>query len=165
MTTSPFNIAKPPKDEAVLSGALLSTYDLGNVYNAIISYENQNCNMNKAEISIWEIHNIVESALESINPTVAQSYRNYRNYKTDFVAMLDKVYQESQKIMYIGDKENSNSDSALVSTKRSLIFNQLNKELYKKQKHMLDEFLQKGAISKAQYEKSLHDLTEKMRIK
>jgi ribonucleoside-triphosphate reductase len=46
--------------------------------------------------------------------------------------MLDKVYQESQKIMYIGDKENSNSDSALVSTKRSLIFNQLNKELYKK---------------------------------
>jgi ribonucleoside-triphosphate reductase len=88
--------------------------------------------MNKSEISIWEIHNVVESALESINPTVAQSYRNYRNYKTDFVAMLDKVYQESQKIMYIGDKENSNSDSALVSTKRSLIFNQLNKELYKK---------------------------------
>ena len=34
--------------------------------------------------------------------------------------------------MYIGDKENSNSDSALVSTKRSLIFNQLNKELYQK---------------------------------
>ena len=50
MTTSPFNIAKPPKDEAVLSGALLSTYDLGNVYNAIVSYENQNCNMPKAEI-------------------------------------------------------------------------------------------------------------------
>ena len=88
--------------------------------------------LQKNEISIWEIHNIAESALESINPKVAQSYRNYRNYKTDFVAMLDKVYQESQKIMYIGDKENSNSDSALVSTKRSLIFNQLNKELYKK---------------------------------
>ncbi len=35
-------------------------------------------------------------------------------------------------IKYIGDKENSNADSALVSTKRSLIFNQLNKELYKK---------------------------------
>ena len=79
------------------------------------------CDLNKPEISIWEIHNIVESALESINPTVAQSYRNYRNYKTDFVAMLDKVYQESQKIMYIGDKENSNSDSALVSTKRSFM--------------------------------------------
>ncbi|HIT44116.1 TPA: anaerobic ribonucleoside-triphosphate reductase, partial [Candidatus Avacholeplasma faecigallinarum] len=40
--------------------------------------------------------------------------------------------QKSQSIMYIGDKENSNTDSALVSTKRSLIYNQLNKELYKK---------------------------------
>ena len=34
--------------------------------------------------------------------------------------------------MYIGDKENSNTDSALVSTKRSLVFNELNKQLYKK---------------------------------
>lgn len=99
----------------------------------LCDFVNKNVNdLQKNEINILEIHNIVESALESINPKVAQSYRNYRNYKTDFVAMLDKVYQESQKIMYIGDKENSNSDSALVSTKRSLIFNQLNKELYKK---------------------------------
>ncbi len=89
-------------------------------------------NTGKSEIYIQEMHNIVEEALENVNPKVCQSYRNYRNYKQDFVRMLDKVYQESQKIMYIGDKENSNSDSALVSTKRSLIFNQLNKELYKK---------------------------------
>ena len=67
-----------------------------------------------------------------VNPIVAKSYRDYRNYKQDFVHMLDEVYQKSQAIMYIGDKENSNSDSALVSTKRSLIFNQLNKELYQK---------------------------------
>ena len=84
------------------------------------------------EIEIFKMHCIVENALENLNPKVAKSYRNYRDYKIDFVNMLDKVYQESQKIMYIGDKENSNSDSALVSTKRSLIFNQLNKELYKK---------------------------------
>ena len=32
----------------------------------------------------------------------------------------------------VGDKENANTDSALVSTKRSLVFNQLNKELYQK---------------------------------
>ena len=88
--------------------------------------------LNKTEISIAEMHNVVESALEAVNHKIASSYRNYRNYKHDFVHMLDKVYQESQKIMYIGDKENSNADSALVSTKRSLVFNQLNKELYKK---------------------------------
>ncbi len=89
-------------------------------------------NSGKDEICISEMHNIVESALELTNPAVAKSYKDYRNYKQDFVHMLDEVYVKSQSIMYIGDKENSNSDSALVSTKRSLILNELNKELYKK---------------------------------
>lgn len=83
-------------------------------------------------IHIYEMHNIVEAALERVKPEVAKSYRDYRNYKQDFVKMLDEVYKKSQSIMYIGDKENSNTDSALVSTKRSLVFNQLNKELYQK---------------------------------
>ena len=84
------------------------------------------------ELPIPIMHNIVESALEQVKPVVAKSYRDYRNYKQDFVRMLDDVYKKSQSIMYIGDKENANTDSALVSTKRSLIFNQLNKELYQK---------------------------------
>ena len=88
--------------------------------------------MHVEEIQIPQMHNIVEGALERVNPSVAKSYRDYRNYKQDFVQMLDEVYKKSQSIMYIGDKENSNTDSALVSTKRSLIFNELNKELYKK---------------------------------
>ena len=88
--------------------------------------------MGLEEIQISQMHNIVEGALEKVNPVVAKSYRDYRNYKQDFVQMLDEVYKKSQSIMYIGDKENSNTDSALVSTKRSLIFNQLNKELYQK---------------------------------
>ncbi len=83
-------------------------------------------------IPIPVMHNIVESALEQVKPIVAKSYRDYRNYKQDFVRMLDDVYKKSQSIMYVGDKENANTDSALVSTKRSLIFNQLNKELYQK---------------------------------
>lgn len=35
-------------------------------------------------------------------------------------------------------------------------------ELYRKQKELLDTFLERNAISKAQYDKSLSDLTEKM---
>lgn len=84
------------------------------------------------EVPVTFVHNAVEQALEEVKPMVAKSYRDYRNYKQDFVKMLDDVYKRSQAIMYIGDKENSNSDSALVSTKRSLIFNHLNKELYQK---------------------------------
>ena len=88
--------------------------------------------LDTVEIPIPIMHNIVESALEQVKPVVAKSYRDYRNYKQDFVRMLDDVYKKSQSIMYIGDKENANTDSALVATKRSLIFNQLNKELYQK---------------------------------
>ena len=83
-------------------------------------------------IKVEEMHVIVEKALLELFPTVGDSYRQYRNYKNDFVLMLDDVYTESQRIMYLGDKDNANTDSALVTTKRSLIFNKLNRELYRK---------------------------------
>ena len=94
--------------------------------------ENKVDEMNLPEVTIAQMHNVVEGALEAVNPRVAKSYRDYRNYKQDFVKMLDEVYRKSQSILYIGDKENSNTDSALVSTKRSLLLNHLNRELYQK---------------------------------
>lgn len=84
------------------------------------------------ETEIYEMHNIVESVLEEFYPVVAKMYKEYRNYKKDFVHMMDKVYERSQAIRYIGDKSNANTDSALVATKRSLIYNELSGELYKK---------------------------------
>lgn len=84
------------------------------------------------DTEIYEMHNIVESVLEEYYPVVAKMYKEYRNYKKDFVHMMDKVYERSQTIRYIGDKSNANTDSALVATKRSLIYNELSSELYKK---------------------------------
>lgn len=84
------------------------------------------------DTEISEMHNIVEAVLEEHFPKVAKSYREYRNYKKDFIHMMDKVYAKSQTIRYIGDKSNANTDSALVATKRSLIYNELSGELYKK---------------------------------
>ena len=84
------------------------------------------------EVPVGFIHNIVEKTLRDLFPKIGYQYQQYRNYKLDFVHMMDTVYEESQKIMYIGDKENSNTDSALVSTKRTLVLNELNKQLYKK---------------------------------
>lgn len=95
------------------------------VWNLVKSLD---CN----DISVELLHNMVEISLDKINKLVANSYREYRNYKKDFVGMLDEVYVKAQKIMYLGDKDNSNTDSALVSTKRSLIYSELNKELYNK---------------------------------
>ncbi len=84
------------------------------------------------ETEIYEMHNIVEAVLEEHYPLVGKMYKEYRNYKKDFVHMMDRVYERSQTIRYIGDKSNANTDSALVATKRSLIYNELNSELYKK---------------------------------
>lgn len=83
-------------------------------------------------VKVAVIHDAVIKALYKINSEVAETYSHYHNYKTDFVKILDETYKASQAIRYIGDKENSNTDSALVATKRCLIFNELNKRLYRK---------------------------------
>lgn len=69
---------------------------------------------------IKDIHNIVEKALDEVNPAVAKSYRDYRNYKQDFYKIMDEVYNKVQAIDFIGDRSNANTDSTLVSTKRCL---------------------------------------------
>ncbi len=131
-TKEDYNVQKVVTAVTKSANRALITFTPEDLNNICSFVDNRVFNMGKNEIHIAEMHNIVEGALDLVNPIVAKSYRDYRNYKQDFVHMLDEVYQKSQAIMYIGDKENSNSDSALVSTKRSLIFNQLNKELYQK---------------------------------
>ena len=44
----------------------------------------------------------------------------------------------------------------------ALSYEEKNHQLFLKQKALLDGFLERGAISKAQHDKSLHDLIEKM---
>ena len=83
-------------------------------------------------VPVDTMHHAVESALDLYDVDIAKSYRDYRNYKTDFVHILDEVYKKSQGIRYLGDRDNANTDSALVPTQRSLIYNELNSELYKK---------------------------------
>ncbi len=43
-----------------------------------------------------------------------------------------------------------------------LTYQEKNHQLFLKQKNLLDQFLKRNAISQAQYDKSLHDLKEKM---
>ncbi len=107
----------------------LTQHELDTICQRVEDYLNEN---EIASINVLQLHNIVETTVDEINHLVASSYREYRNYKVDFVGMLDEVYRKAQVIMYRGDKENSNTDCALVSTKRSLVYNELNKELYNK---------------------------------
>ena len=87
---------------------------------------------NDRPVPVETVHHAVECALDRVDPAVAKCYRDYRNYKQDFVHMLDDVYVKSQSIRYLGDRDNANTDSALVPTQRSLIYNELSSALYKK---------------------------------
>lgn len=109
----------------------LSNQDYEKILNNVWENIEENYD-DDTDIEIYDMHNIVEAVLEEDYPKVAKMYKEYRNYKKDFVHMMDKVYERSQSIRYIGDKSNANTDSALVATKRSLIYNELSSELYKK---------------------------------
>ena len=84
------------------------------------------------KIPVAKMHLIVEKALDSVDPDIAKSYREFRDYKTDFVDMLNEVYKKSQEMMFSGDRDNSNADSCLVSTQRVIEEGYLSKELYQR---------------------------------
>lgn len=108
----------------------LTDNDYENICNAVINYISENYSTDK--IPVEEIHAIVERTLLDLYPKSGESYRQYRNYKKDFVHMMDDVYTKAQSICYIGDVSNANTDSTMASTQRSLIYGELNKNLYDK---------------------------------
>lgn len=71
-------------------------------YDNVCNYVESNLNeLGIEQISVNKIHNYVELALSKVNEDVAKSYRDYRNYKQDFVHIMDDVLKESQSIRYI----------------------------------------------------------------
>lgn len=62
---------------------------------------------------------------------VASSYQEYRDYKNTYAKSFEKVKDEADNVLLLGDRENANFDSSLVSTKGSLIKGYLTKELYR----------------------------------
>lgn len=89
-------------------------------------------NHSTPNVPITAMHSIVEMCLDHVNPEIAKSYRSYRDNIKANAEIMDKVYREHKAIMFRGDNENANADSALVSTKRALSYNVLNREMYKK---------------------------------
>ena len=98
----------------------------------VVSTVRNKLQYNETPIPVSTIHNMVEVALDSVNSAVAKSYREYRDNKSAFAAMLDKVYNKKLSLSFIGDRSNANADSALVTTQKAIVYNELNSELYKK---------------------------------
>lgn len=92
----------------------------------------QKLKYNETPVPVNTIHNMVECALDNVNPAIARSYREYRDNKSAFASMLDKVYNKKLSLSFVGDRSNANADSALVTTQKAIVYNELNSELYKK---------------------------------
>lgn len=123
----PGKITKAIRKSANRAGVTLTAIEEGRVCDQVFEKIRWS-----DSITVKELHNHVETALSMINENVAKAYRDYRNYKQDFVHMMDDVFLKAQHIRYLGDRDNANTDSALVATQRSLIYGTLNGELYKK---------------------------------
>ena len=78
-----------------------------------------------------KLHSIVIDALNRYIPEVGKAYQEYRDYKNTYAKAFESVKNEADTVLLLGDKENANFDSSLISTKGSLIKGYLTKELYK----------------------------------
>ena len=95
------------------------TEKLGNLYKQ----------RNLQYVDVPTMHKLVEMALDEVSQSVAKSYRDYRNYKQEFVDMFDRVHRSIDAVAYRGDKSNSNTDSKLVTTQRSIGYNKFNDDI------------------------------------
>lgn len=86
----------------------------------------------KEVVDVKDLHNLVEIALDEVDHRVAQSYRDYRNYKKDFSAIIDRVYNKKISLDSESDRSNANADSSLITTQKSIILSELNALLYDK---------------------------------
>ena len=88
------------------------------------------CLQEEEPVPVSKIHKMVEQELMKVSPRVGEAYANYRNYKITFVAMMDNIMKYQQEMMFLGDRTNANTDSALNTTQATLIGNETLKELY-----------------------------------
>lgn len=80
-------------------------------------------------ITVDEIHILVQNALKEYEPFVYEQYSSYLNYKQKFNKCFSQIASSSKRIIYDGDKENANKNSSLISTKKELLSGLISKEL------------------------------------
>lgn len=94
--------------------------------------ESLKLNLTQSIVHVSDLHKMVVSTLKENYPDVAKSYQDYRDYKLTYAKDFDTLFQETKDVLYLGDRENANFDSALISTKGSLIRGYLTKKLYQR---------------------------------
>ena len=84
-----------------------------------------------AQTPTSKLHSIVINALQELGfGSISEAYQEYRDYKNSYAKSWSQLKVDADTILFLGDRENANFDSSLISTKGSLIKGSLTKELY-----------------------------------
>ena len=111
---------------------VIPKYKLEDLEDDIYNYFSDDPVLKNFPIYTKDLHSIVIRLLEDNDLVdVANSYKEYRDYKTSYAASWEHIRKSADDILYLGDRENANFDSSLSSTKGSLIRGAATKELYK----------------------------------
>lgn len=86
----------------------------------------------ESDIPVEIMHSFVENALSNVCKEACEEYKKYRNWKRLFAEDYEEVYQEINQLNFRGDKDNANTDSSLVSTRKTMSYSILNKKLYQR---------------------------------
>lgn len=109
------------------ANATYSEHDIGKIRGYIESLVYSTYD----KVPTEKLHAIVIEALCKYLPKIGESYKEFRDYKNTYAKAFEAVKNEADTVLLLGDKENANFDSSLVSTKGSLIKGYLTKQLYK----------------------------------
>lgn len=118
------------KEAVYKAAARVNQYVEPDVLNKLVE-KVHSCLIIDRDVPTKDLHKEVIHYLKYFGLTdVANSYQEYRDYKNTYAKSFEKVKDEADNVLLLGDRENANFDSSLVSTKGSLIKGYLTKELY-----------------------------------
>lgn len=119
------------KEAVYKAAARVNQYVEPDVLNRLVE-KVHSCLIIDRDVPTKDLHKEVIHYLKYFGLTdVANSYQEYRDYKNTYAKSFEKVKDEADTVLLLGDRENANFDSSLISTKGSLIKGYLTKELYK----------------------------------
>lgn len=119
------------KEAVYKAAARVNQYVEPDVLNKLVE-KVHSCLIIDRDVPTKDLHKEVIHYLRYFGLTdVANSYQEYRDYKNTYAKSFEKVKDEADNVLLLGDRENANFDSSLVSTKGSLIKGYLTKELYR----------------------------------
>ena len=126
------------------------------VSNILQSIEEGIAHDGKDIVPVIKMHHYVELALDKWTPDVAASYRSYRNYKVESNARMRKMFEDSQSVLYLGDRSNANTNSTLAATQLTLTRRSFEKYIF--QDYYMSPELKEAHDTGYLY---VHDLTER----